>query len=94
MRLVIVPVSGTVNKDGIVYNDLDLSFMPKNIHAVQWYDTFGEIEVKNEITNKIIANETITSIDIYSHAITLWEEANTKAEVAKAELALKFKLPT
>ena len=88
MRLIIVPISGTVSKDGISYNDLDLSFMPSNFHAVQWYDTFGEIEIKDVITNKMIANEPITDITIYNDAITLWEEANTKAEILKAELEL------
>ena len=88
MRLTIVPISGTVSKNGISYNDLDLSFMPSNVHAVQWYDTFGEVEVKDVITNKMIANEPITDITIYNDAITLWEEANTKAEILKAELEL------
>ena len=88
MRLIIVPISGTVSKNGICYNNLDLSFMPSNIHAVQWYDTFGEIEIKDVITNKMIANEPITDITIYNDAITLWEEANTKAEILKAELEL------
>ena len=88
MRLIIVPISGTVSKDGISYNNLDLSFMPSNVHAVQWYDTFGEIEIKDVITNKMIANEPITDITIYNDAITLWEEANTKAEILKAELEL------
>ena len=62
--------------------------MPSNVHAVQWYDTFGEIEIKDVITNKMIANEPITDITIYNDAITLWEEANTKAEILKAELEL------
>ena len=88
MRLTIVPISGTVIKNGISYNNLDLSFMPSNVHAVQWYDTFGEIEVKDVITNKMIANEPITDITIFNDAITLWEEANTKAEILKAELEL------
>jgi len=88
MRLTIVPISGTVSKNGISYNNLDLSFMPSNVHAVQWYDTFGEIEVKDVITNKMIANEPITDITIFNDAITLWEEANTKAEILKAELEL------
>ena len=88
MRLTIVPISGTVSKNGISYNNLDLSFMPSNVHAVQWYDTFGEIEVKDVITNKMIANEPITDITIFNDAITLWEEANTKAEILKVELEL------
>lgn len=88
MRLIIVPISGTVSKNGISYNNLDLSFMPSNVHAVQWYDTFGEIEVKDVITNKMIANEPITDITIFNDAITLWEEANTKAEILKVELEL------
>jgi len=88
MRLTIVPISGTVSKNGISYNNLDLSFMPSNVHAVQWYDTFGEVEVKDVITNKMIANEPITDITIYNDAIALWEEANTRAEILKAELEL------
>ena len=46
MRLTITISDGTVIKDGMPIADLDLSFVDASIHALQWYDTYGEIEYK------------------------------------------------
>lgn len=46
MRLTIVISDGTVIKDGTPATGLDLSFVDSSIHALQWYDTYGEVEYK------------------------------------------------
>ena len=46
MRLTIIISDGTVIKDGIPQTELDLSFVDSSIHALQWYDTYGEVEYK------------------------------------------------
>jgi hypothetical protein len=78
MRLTIVPVDGAVTLDGIGYSRLDLSFMDSTIHAVQWYETHGEIEYKDPITGRIVENRAITDISEFTAAIDLWNEAKTK----------------
>jgi hypothetical protein len=84
MRLTIVPVDGAVTIDGVGFGGLDLSFMASSVHAVQWYETHGEVEVKDPITGRMVANEVITSIDAFQPAIDLWQATKTAEETAAA----------
>ena len=85
MRLIIVPVDGAVSVDGKGFGGLDLSFMEASVHAVQWYETHGEIERKDPITGRMVANEVITSIEAYQPALDAWQAAKTAEEAAAAE---------
>ena len=82
MRLTIIPVDGFVGIDGKGFGGLNLSFMDASVHAVQWYETHGEVEVKDPVTGRMVANEVITSIDAFQPAITLWQAAKTAEEAA------------
>jgi len=82
MRLTIIPVDGCVSIDGVPFSGLNLSFMAPSVHAVQWYDTHGEVEVEDPVTGRMVANEVITSIDAYQPAIDAWQVANTAHEAA------------
>lgn len=79
MRLTIIPSDGTVIVDGVGFNGLDLSFMPANVHAVQWYDTYGDVEIKNGF-GKMVENIEITSIEPYQQAVTAWQTKKTEIE--------------
>jgi hypothetical protein len=61
-----------VTVDGISYEDIDGSALANNIHAVQWYDTHGEIEYKDPVTGNITRNEEINSITNFQFAIDAW----------------------
>ena len=89
MRLIIVPSDGVVNIDGVGFDGLDLSFIDASIHAVQWYETRGEIELKDPITGRMVANEAIASIDAFEPAVSMWQEAKFEQEqaIAAAEAA-------
>lgn len=87
MRLTIIPADGFVSIDGVGFGKLDLSFMAASVHAVQWYETHGEIEVKDPVTGRMVANEVITSIDAFQPAIDAWQAAKTAEEAAAAEAA-------
>lgn len=52
MKVTIIVEDSIVIIDGIVYEDIDLSSLDSDIHAIQWYDTYGEIEVKDSIQHK------------------------------------------
>lgn len=49
MKLTIVPDDRLVGIDSIFYYDIqqDLSWIPSNVHAVHWYDTWGEVEYRD-----------------------------------------------
>jgi hypothetical protein len=89
MRVTILPDDNSVSVDGEGYGGLDLSFMDADVHAVQWYDTHGEVERKDPVTKKMTGNEEITSLDQFQQAITAWQAEKDKvaAEVAAAAAA-------
>lgn len=86
MRVTILPDDKSVSVDGEGYGGLDLSFMDANIHAVQWYETHGEIERKDPVTQKMISNDAITSLDNFQQAIVVWQakKDSVAAEIAAA----------
>jgi len=66
MRLIIVPSDKfiSVNNEGFLDIQQDLSWIPENVHAVQWYDTWGEVEY-----NDGSSNERIDSLGIFEQAV-------------------------
>jgi len=46
MRVTIVPEDKVIRKDDVIVNLPEWNFDDSNIHAIQWYDTEGEIEYK------------------------------------------------
>jgi hypothetical protein len=56
MRLTIITETNTVGKDGVFYNDLDLTTcqVPNNIWALQWGGSSGHIEFDTPIPNQDI----------------------------------------
>jgi hypothetical protein len=87
MRLTIVPADSTVYVDGVSYSHLDLSFIPSDIHALQWYDTYGELEFKRSFVNGQIvhpANEMLTELPEWANtAKTVWDAAKVAKEEAQ-----------
>lgn len=89
MRLTIVPDDGAVYKDNLSYSGLNLDFVPDNVHALQWYSEYGEIEFKSSFVDGRIVkpeNEVITALPAWAdQALAKWQEAED-ARIA-AELA-------
>lgn len=90
MRLTIIPVDGSVYKDNYAYSGLDLSFAPSDVHALQWYDTYGEVEFKRQFVDGQIIhpqNQIITVLpDWAAQAVVKWDEAEA-ARIAAEEAA-------
>jgi hypothetical protein len=93
MRVTILPDDNSVSVDGESYGGLDLSFMDVTIHAVQWYDTYGEIERKDPVTKKMTSNEEIISFDQFQQAITLWQVEKDRVAAEIAAAAAKQNIP-
>lgn len=91
MRVTIILADGFVSVDGEGYSGLDLSFMDADIHALQWYETEGEIERKDN-RGRVVANEPITDMTPYQPALDAWQVAKDAAE--QSELAPEPAAPT
>lgn len=88
MKITIIPTDGAVYKDGVSFSDLDLSFAPADVHALQWFDTKGWIEFSADEDFNKPANQNITELpDWASTALTKWDEA--KAALDQASIGVK-----
>ena len=73
MKLTIIADDKLVSKDGVSYDNLDLSFLDSDVWAIQWDTDKGHIEKRD------LSITEITDITPYNTAVTKWEEANTAA---------------
>ena len=89
MRLTIIPTDGAVYIDGAAYSGLDLSFIPTDVHALQWYDTYGELEFKRSfIDGQVVhpSNQLINELPEWAGtAQESWNAAKVAEETALAE---------
>jgi hypothetical protein len=89
MKLTIIPIDGTVNKNGKAYLELDFSScgIPADVHALQWGEyepNKGHIEFKSPLTQ----NQEIAELPVWANAcLTKWGEAEAEAEAEAARLA-------
>lgn len=81
MRVIIIPSDKFVSINNCGFGNLDLSSIDSSIHAVQWYDTYGEIEVKDTATGRMVANIEITSLEQFQIAIDAWDIAKSQSDL-------------
>ena len=75
MRLIIIPSDKAIGIDGEFFSKIgeDLSWIPSNIHTIQWYDTWGEVEY-----NDGSPNEKIEELGIFSQASETFENEKVR----------------
>lgn len=76
MRLTIVCDDNIVIKDGIAHI-LDSTLFPSNIHALQWYGTWGEVEFKHTPGENKLQNKKIDNLSEFESLLSAWEVVNT-----------------
>lgn len=85
MRLTIIPSDGTVGVDNQFFSSLDLSgcAIPANIHALQWYETEGELEFVDNPDRTKPQNEIVTTLPTWADScVVAWNAAKATAEEA------------
>ena len=84
MRLTITTGDSRIYVDGESYDGFDLSWIPTydgiEVHAVQWKDDHGEIELKSSDPNI-----QITELGIFEQAIPQWQETKSKKLLEEQE---------
>lgn len=89
MRLVIVGPDNAVGKDGVFYDNLDLSQcgLPANFWALQWNER-GNNTGHIEYDSPLIDNTPITELPVWANACAdVWQ---TKADQVAAEEAARI----
>jgi hypothetical protein len=85
MKLTIVPSDKKIGIDNLFFSDLDLSScaIPTNIHALQWYETEGEIEFVDNPDRTKPQNELISELPVWANAcVAKWDEAKAAQQAA------------
>jgi len=76
-RITVTPSDKFVSIDGKGKSPLEFQ-CPENVHAFQWYETFGEIEFQSYFDGEKIVkppNEIVASYVEFQPAVDAWEAA-------------------
>ena len=86
MRVIILPKDETVTVDGAGLGDFDMSKVPDDIHAVQWYDTRGEIEYIDNPDDDVEGkpNKLIDKLPVWTNKL-IKDHAKKKKEIEEME---------
>jgi hypothetical protein len=72
MRLTIIRSDGAVYIDSVAYLSLDMSAVPDDVHALQWFDVYGWVEFVGDV-----ANQDITELPLWANVcVSEWEAAD------------------
>src|ERR1700730_2559383 len=82
MRLTIIKNDNFVYVDGLACR-VDCSDLPADFHALQWYDTAGEIEITNERGHHV-ENRAIVDVTPYQKYVDAWNAAKSASDAAAA----------
>lgn len=91
MRLIIIPTDKFVSIDAEGIHGVDMTWIPEfigesgistQVHAVQWYDDHGEIELESRDNNIVI-----TELGVFAEAIPKYEER--KKEIRLEEIRIE-----
>jgi hypothetical protein len=80
MRLTIIPADKFISIDNVGYYNVVIPAIAENIHAVQWYGTYGIVEIKDVSTGRMVNNIEITDISEFNFAIEAWQAASIAAQ--------------
>lgn len=78
-RITVVKPDSLVCVDGRCFYDIDMSSVPENLHAMQWYGSAGQEERHDPQTGRPV-NTPITSLDPYSDVLAQWEAKRVEAD--------------
>jgi len=79
VRATIIPSDMFCSVDGVGFSGFDMASVATNVHAVQWFGTWGEEEIVDLETGRIIRNETIRNLEDYQAVLaSYWEIRNTQ----------------
>lgn len=83
MKLTIIVEDSAVYVDGTCFSELDLTNAPSDIHALQWKDSSGWIEFKDNVDGTKPQNQSITELPNWANeAKVKWDNAKNAYDAA------------
>lgn len=89
-RVIVVPSDTVCTIHGVSMVGVDMSSLPNNLHAMQWYGTWGEEEYKDPDTRRMEPNVRITSLDAYSAVFASYQQLLEEKQRQEEEEALEL----
>jgi hypothetical protein len=87
MRATIIPADTFCSVDGVGFVGVDMTSVGPAIHAVQWYGAYGEVEVQDPVTGKMVGNNEIISLDEYQAVMdSYWAIRNAEEAAQQAAI--------
>jgi hypothetical protein len=81
MRVTIIADDAAVYVDGLALWPIDLTGLSSDIHAVQWYDTWGEIEYRSDANGQRPPNERIDDVTAFLPFVNRYNTAKAALPV-------------
>ena len=85
MRVTIIPIDTFCAVDGIGFDGIDMTSVPKDVHAVQWFGTWGEEEILDLKTGRIDRNQKIDNLDAYQAVLNSYWSIRNRHDAAVKE---------
>lgn len=82
MRITVIPQDKfiAIDEESLFNVREDMTWIPSNIHAIQWYETWGEIEYMDGKEN-----EKIQDLGVYKKILTIFENEKLRIENERLE---------
>lgn len=87
MRAVIIPEDGFCSVDGVGFDGVDMTSMASEVHAVQWYGTYGEIEIQDPVTGKMLRNNVIANLNDFQAVFDAYWVIRNATDAEQQQLA-------
>ena len=85
MRVTIIPIDTFCAVDGIGFGGVDMTSVPTDVHAMQWFGTWGEQEILDLKTGRIDRNEKIDNLDAYQAVLNSYWSIRNRHDAAVKE---------
>ncbi len=85
MRVTIIPIDTFCAVDGIGFDGIDMTSVPKDVHVVQWFGTWGEEEILDLKTGRIDRNQKIDNLDAYQAVLNSYWSIRNRHDAAVKE---------
>lgn len=72
-RVTIIPADTFCAVNGVGFSGLDMSSLPSNLHAMQWYGAWGEEEYMELETQRMLPNVRISTLDAYTAVLAEYQ---------------------
>ena len=85
LKATIIPSDSFCSVDGVGFDNVDTTSCAAGVHAVQWYGTYGEVEICDPVTGKAERVDQIDDLIDYQAVFTSYWAIRNAYEAAQQE---------